>query len=76
MGAQFDCAKAPSGSTYITILVEKVFGWMKQDRRGQIKLRGLGRVDSQFQLAAAAHNLLRMSERRGAAPRLAQLTTE
>lgn len=43
-------------------LVEKVFGWMKQDRLRQIKLRGLGRVDWLFQLAAAAHNLLRMSK--------------
>ncbi len=43
-------------------LVEKVFGWMKQDRLRQIKLRGLRRVDWQFQLAAAAHNLLRMSK--------------
>ncbi len=43
-------------------LVEKVFGWMKQDRLRQIKLRGLKRVDWLFQLAAAAHNLLRMSK--------------
>jgi hypothetical protein len=43
-------------------LVEKVFGWMKQDRLRQIKLRGLGKVDWLFQLAAAAHNLLRMSK--------------
>jgi transposase len=43
-------------------LVEKVFGWMKQDRLRQTKLRGLGRVDWLFQLAAAAHNLLRMSK--------------
>jgi|SRR5579859_1399612 len=42
-------------------LVEKVFGWMKQDKLRQIKLRGLKRVDWMFQLAAAAHNLLRMS---------------
>lgn len=42
-------------------LVEKVFGWMKQDKLRQIKLRGLRRVDWLFQLAAAAHNLLRMS---------------
>src|SRR5579859_3881008 len=42
-------------------LVEKVFGWMKHDRLRQIKLRGLRRVDWLFQLAAAAHNLLRMS---------------
>jgi transposase len=43
-------------------LVEKVFGWMKQDRLRQIKLRGIKRVDWLFQLAAAAHNLLRMSK--------------
>jgi transposase len=43
-------------------LVEKVFGWMKQDKLRQIKLRGLRRVDWLFQLAAAAHNLLRMSK--------------
>ena len=43
-------------------LVEKVFGWMKQDRLRQIKLRGLRRVNWLFQLAAAAHNLLRMSK--------------
>jgi transposase len=43
-------------------LVEKVFAWMKQDRLRQIKLRGLRRVDWLFQLAAAAHNLLRMSK--------------
>jgi len=42
-------------------LVEKVFGWMKQDRLRQTKLRGLKRVDWIFQLAAAAHNLLRMT---------------
>jgi transposase len=42
-------------------LVEKVFGWIKQDRLRQTKLRGLRRVDWLFQLAAAAHNLLRMS---------------
>jgi transposase len=43
-------------------LVEKVFGWIKQDRLRQIKLRGVQRVDWLFQLAAAAHNLLRMSK--------------
>ena len=42
-------------------LVEKVFGWMKQGRLRQVKVRGLRRVDGLFQLAAAAHNLLRMS---------------
>jgi hypothetical protein len=35
---------------------------MKQDKLRQIKLRGLHRVDWLFQLAAAAHNLLRMSK--------------
>jgi transposase len=40
----------------------KVFGWMKQDRLRQIKLRGLSRVDWLFQLAATAHDLLRMSK--------------
>lgn len=43
-------------------LVEKVFGWMKQGRLRQVKVRGLRRVDWLFQLAAAAHNLLRMSK--------------
>lgn len=43
-------------------LVEKVFGWLKQGRLRQVKLRGLRRVDWLFQLAAAAHNLLRMSK--------------
>lgn len=42
-------------------LVEKVFGWMKQGRLRQVKVRGLRRVDWLFQLAATAHNLLRMS---------------
>ena len=42
-------------------LVEKVFGWMKQGRLRQVKVRGLRRVDWLFQLAAAAHNLLRMT---------------
>lgn len=43
-------------------LVEKPFGWMKQDRIRQVKLRGLGRVDWLFRLVAAAHNLLRLSK--------------
>jgi transposase len=43
-------------------LVEKVFGWMKQGRLRQVKVRGLRRVDWLFQLAASAHNLLRMSK--------------
>jgi transposase len=43
-------------------LVEKVFGWAKQDRLRQVKLRGRARVDWLFQLLAAAHNLLRMQK--------------
>ena len=44
-------------------LVEKVFGWAKQDRAvRQIKLRGRARVDWLFRLVAAAHNLLRMQK--------------
>jgi transposase len=42
-------------------LVEKSFGWMKQDRLRQVKLRGLKRVDWLFRFTAAAHNLLRLS---------------
>jgi len=42
-------------------LVEKVFGWTKQDRAArQVKLRGRARVDWLFRLLATAHNLLRM----------------
>ncbi len=42
-------------------LVEKVFGWAKQDRAiRQVKLRGKQRVEWMFRLFAAAHNLLRM----------------
>jgi transposase len=44
-------------------LVEKCFGWMKQDRAmRQVKLRGLRRVDWLFRFTAAAHNLLRLSK--------------
>lgn len=44
-------------------LVEKPFGWMKQDRpMRQVKLRGLKRVDWLFRICAAAHNLLRLSK--------------
>jgi transposase len=43
-------------------LVEKVFGWAKQDRLRQVKLRGRARIDWLFQLLAAAHNLLRMQK--------------
>lgn len=43
-------------------LVEKPFGWMKQDRpMRQVKLRGLKRVDWLFCFCAAAHNLLRLA---------------
>lgn len=43
-------------------LVEKPFGWMKQDRIRQVKRRGLPRVDCLFRFMAAAHNLLRLSK--------------
>jgi len=44
-------------------LVEKVFGWAKQDRAArQVKLRGKARVDWLFRLLATAHNLLRMQK--------------
>ena len=44
-------------------LVEKVFGWAKQDRSArQVKLRGRARVDWLFRLLATAHNLLRMQK--------------
>ena len=44
-------------------LVEKVFGWAKQDRPvRQVKLRGRRRVDWLFRMVAAAHNLLRMQK--------------
>jgi hypothetical protein len=44
-------------------LVEKGFGWAKQDRAmRQVKLRGLGKVDWMFRLTALAHNLLRMQK--------------
>jgi transposase len=43
-------------------LVEKSFGWLKQDRLRQVKLRGLKKVDWLFRIAAAAHNLLRLSK--------------
>lgn len=43
-------------------LVEKVFGWGKQDRLlRQVKLRGLGCVNAVMQIVATAHNLLRMT---------------
>jgi transposase len=42
-------------------LIEKVFGWIKSVAGlRQTKLRGRQRVDWQFRLAAAAHNLIRM----------------
>jgi transposase len=44
-------------------LVEKVFGWGKQQRSlKQTKLRGLSRVDWMFRLTMAAHNLVRMAK--------------
>jgi len=44
-------------------LVEKVFGWAKQERAArQVKLRGTARVDWLFRLLATAHNLLRMQK--------------
>jgi transposase len=44
-------------------LVEKVFGWAKQDRAArQVKLRGRARVDWLFRMLATAHNLLRMQK--------------
>jgi transposase len=43
-------------------LVEKSFGWLKQDRMRQVKLRGLKKVDGLFRFAAAAHNLVRLSK--------------
>jgi transposase len=42
-------------------LVEKVFGWGKQQRSvKQTKMRGVERVDWMFRLTMAAHNLVRM----------------
>jgi transposase len=42
-------------------LVEKVFGWSKQDRPlRQVKLRGLKRVGWFYQMAISAYNLVRM----------------
>ncbi len=42
-------------------LIERVFGWAKQDRPlRQIKLRGLQRVDWFFRLVMAAYNLMRL----------------
>jgi Transposase DDE domain len=44
-------------------LVEKVFGWAKQDRPvRQVKLRDRRRVDWLFRIVATAHNLLRMGK--------------
>ena len=43
-------------------LVEKPFGWMKQERIRQVKRRGLPRVNCLFCFMAAAHNLLRLSK--------------
>jgi len=42
-------------------LVEKSFGWLKQTGPlGQVKLRGLAKVDWLFVFSCAAHNLLRL----------------
>jgi hypothetical protein len=42
-------------------LIERVFGWAKQDRPiPQIKLRGLQRVDWFFRLVVTAYNLMRL----------------
>jgi transposase len=42
-------------------LVERVFGWAKLDRLlGQVKQRGLRKVDWLFRMAVAAYNLTRM----------------
>ena len=41
-------------------LIERVFGWAKQDRPlRQVKLRGLQRVDCFFRLVITAYNLMR-----------------
>jgi transposase len=42
-------------------LIERVFGWSKEDSvLRQVKLRGLERVDWFYRLTMAAHNLVRM----------------
>jgi transposase len=42
-------------------LVERIFGWAKLDRMlGQVKQRGLQKVDWLFRMAVAAYNLTRM----------------
>jgi transposase len=42
-------------------LVERIFGWAKLDRLlGQVKQRGLQKVDWLFRMAVAAYNLTRM----------------
>jgi IS5 family transposase len=42
-------------------LVEKPFGWLKQTAGlGQVKVRGLAKVDYAFVFGCAAHNLLRL----------------
>jgi transposase len=42
-------------------LVEKPFGWLKQTAGlGQVKVRGLAKVDCVFVFGCAAHNLLRL----------------
>jgi transposase len=57
------CSEAFSLSQRKRKLVEKVFGWVKQDRAArQVKLRGKARVDWLFRLLATTHNLLRMQK--------------
>ena len=42
-------------------LVERIFGWSKLDRMlGQVKQRGLQKVDWLFRLVIAAYNLMRI----------------
>jgi transposase len=44
-------------------LIERVFGWAKQDRPlRQVKLRGLKRMDWFFRLVVTAYNLMRMEK--------------
>jgi len=48
-------------------LIERVFGWAKQDRPlQQIKLRGLQRMDWFYRLVITAYNLIRMGKLLGA----------
>ena len=50
-------------------MVEKSFGWLKQTGPlGQVKLRGLAKVDWLFVFSCAAHNLLRLPRLRAQQP--------